>query len=52
VQTFLKHSSPELRNFPRLFPEDWYLNGNAAALKMTLFNNVLELRHAVASLKD
>jgi hypothetical protein len=49
---FLKHSSPELRNFLQLLPEDWYLNGNADALKTTLFNNVHELRHAVASLKD
>lgn len=46
IQTFSKHSSPELRNFLQHFPANWYLKCGMFEIK-TLFNNVSESRHYI-----
>ena len=46
IQTFSKHSSPELRNFLQHFPANSYLKCGMFEIK-TLFNNVSESRHYI-----
>jgi hypothetical protein len=46
IQTFSKHSSPELRNFLQHFPANSYFKCGVFKIK-TLFNNVSELRHYI-----